>query len=82
VHVGTADPDCPGAKCERLHYVGAGTDAGVEEDRHVRHRLGHVSEAVDGGQAAVGLPAGKFEVDKSRGRQPMTQVSRVTTIAR
>ena len=170
VDVGAADADRGGAECECLHHVGAGADAGVEKDWHIRHRVSHVSEAVDCGEAAVGLPAavggdvdavdalidgpagvvgvgtplrtrgsvvsersqarssqvsgspnisaqvriavpgsssgdfcsrtpedrvgkgpffrqrprscGKFEVDKSRGRQPVTQVSRVTTIAR
>src|SRR5580704_7991394 len=57
VHVGAADADCGGTECERFHHVRAGADAGVEQDRHVRYRVSHVSETVDRGETAVGLPA-------------------------
>jgi len=57
VGVGAANPDRRGAECERLHHVRAGADTGVEQHRYVRHRLRHVSQTVDRGQPAVGLPA-------------------------
>jgi hypothetical protein len=52
--VGAADPDGSGAEGEGLDHIGAGADAGVEQDRGAGGGVDDLGQAVEGGQAAVG----------------------------
>jgi hypothetical protein len=55
--VGAADPDGSGAEGEGLDQVGAGADAGVEQNRGATGGVDDLGQAVEGGQAAVRLAA-------------------------
>jgi hypothetical protein len=55
--VGAADRDGSGAEGEGLDHIGAGADAGVEQDRGVTGGVDDLGQAVEGGQAAVRLAA-------------------------
>lgn len=57
VGVRAADADCRRAQSEGFDDVGAAADTGVEEDRQTVGGLDDGGQGVEGGKAAVGLPA-------------------------
>lgn len=59
--VAAVDADGGGAEGECFDGVGAGADAGVEQHLDVAGGLDDIGEGVDGGDAAVGLPAAAVE---------------------
>ncbi len=57
VGVGPADGDRGGAQGQGLDHIGAGADAGIEEDGQAVGGVHHGGQAIKRRQPAVGLPA-------------------------